>query len=226
MPLRDVGKAIDGQENRDQAGLFNNKRAVLLIIFKQPDANVVHTTDQIHAILPQLRTWLPPSVRLDVMSDRTTTIRSSVRDVQITLVFTMALVVMVMFLFLRRFWPTFIAGITMPLALAGTFGVMWLCGYSLDNLSLMALTVSTGFVVDDAIVVIENIVRFIEKGESPFQAALKGARQIGFTVISISLSLDCGFHSASVHGRIDRPACFTNLPSRSAPRFWFRWSFH
>ena len=189
VPLRDVGNALDGQENRDQAGLFNNKRAVLLVIFKQPDANVVRTTDQIHAILPQLRTWLPPSVSLDVMSDRTTTIRWSVRDVQITLVFTMALVVMVMFLFLRRFWPTFISGITMPLALAGTFGVMWLCGYSLDNLSLMALTVSTGFVVDDAIVVIENIVRFIEKGESPVQAALKGARQIGFTVISISLSL-------------------------------------
>ncbi|HEU0274444.1 MAG TPA: efflux RND transporter permease subunit [Candidatus Udaeobacter sp.] len=189
VPLRDVGTAIDAQENRDQAGLFNNKRAVLLVIFKQPDANVVRTTDQIHAILPQLRTWLPPSVHLDVMSDRTTTIRASVRDVQLTLVITMGLVVMVTFLFLRRFWPTFISGITMPLALAGTFGVMWLCGYSLDNLSLMALTVSTGFVVDDAIVVIENIVRFIEKGEPPLQAALKGARQIGFTVISISLSL-------------------------------------
>ncbi len=189
VPLRDVGTAIDAQANRDQAGLFNNKRAVLLVIFKQPDANVVRTTDAIHAILPQLRTWLPPSVHLEVMSDRTITIRSSVRDVQITLIFTMALVVMVMFLFLRRFWPTFISGITMPLALAGTFGVMWLCGYSLDNLSLMALTVSTGFVVDDAIVVIENIVRFIEQGHSPMQAALKGARQIGFTVISISLSL-------------------------------------
>src|SRR5246500_2068329 len=189
VPLRDVGTAIDAQLNRDQAGLFNNKRAVLLVISKQPDANVVRTTDEIHAILPQLRTWIPPSVHLDVMSDRTTTIRASVRDVQITLVFTMALVVLVMFLFLRRFWPTFISGITMPLALAGTFGVMWLCGYSLDNLSLMALTVSTGFVVDDAIVVIENIVRFIEKGEPPLQAALKGARQIGFTVISISLSL-------------------------------------
>ena len=189
VPLRDVGTAIDAQENRDQAGLFNNKRAVLLVIFKQPDANVVRTTDQIHAILPQLRTWLPPSVHLDVMSDRTTTIRASVRDVQLTLMVTMGLVVMVMFLFLRRFWPTFISGVTMPLALAGTFGVMWLCGYSLDNLSLMALTVSTGFVVDDAIVVIENIVRFIEKGEAPLQAALKGARQIGFTVISISLSL-------------------------------------
>jgi hydrophobe/amphiphile efflux-1 (HAE1) family protein len=189
VPLRDVGTAIDGQANRDQAGLFNNKRAVLLVIFKQPDANVVRTTDSIRGILPQLRTWLPPSVHLDVMSDRTITIRSSVRDVELTLLITMSLVVMVMFLFLRRFWPTFISSITMPLALAGTFGVMWLCGYSLDNLSLMALTISTGFVVDDAIVVIENIVRFIEKGESPLQAALKGARQIGFTVISISLSL-------------------------------------
>jgi len=189
VPLRDVGTAIDAQANRDQAGLFNNKRAVLLIVFKQPDANVVRTTDLIQNILPQLRTWLPPSVHLDVMSNRTITIRSSVRDVEITLLITMALVVMVMFLFLRRFWPTFISSVTMPLALAGTFGVMWLCGYSLDTLSLMALTISTGFVVDDAIVVIENIVRFIEKGESPMQAALKGARQIGFTVISISLSL-------------------------------------
>src|SRR5450432_2774191 len=189
VALRDVGTAIDAQENRDQAGLFNNKPAVLVVIFKQPDANVVRTTDQIHAILPQLRTWLPSGVKLDVMNDRTTTIRSSVNDVQLTLVITMGLVVVVMFIFLRRFWPTFIAGITMPLALAGTFGVMWLFGYSLDNLSLMALTVSTGFVVDDAIVVIENIVRYIEKGEPPLQAALKGARQIGFTVISISLSL-------------------------------------
>ena len=126
VPLRDLGKAIEGQENRDQAGLFNNKRAVLLVIFKQPDANVISTTDQIRAIMPQIRTWLPPSVSLDVMNDRTTTIRASVHDVQISLVFTMALVVMVMFLFLRRFWPTFIAGITMPLALAGTFGVMYL----------------------------------------------------------------------------------------------------
>ncbi len=189
VPLRDIGNAIDGPENTQQAGLFNNKRAVLLVVFKQPDANVVATTDQINALLPQLRTWLPPSVRLDVMNDRTATIRASVNDVQLTLVITMGLVVMVMFLFLRRFWPTFISGITMPLALAGTFGVMWLLGYSLDNLSLMALTVSTGFVVDDAIVVIENIVRFIEKGDAPLEAALKGARQIGFTVVSISISL-------------------------------------
>jgi len=189
VPLKDVGTAIDSTENKQQAGLFNNKRAVLLIIFKQSDANVVSTVDQIRAVLPQLTRWLPPGVKLDVMNDRTTTIRASVHDVQLTLLITMGLVVVVMFIFLRRFWPTFISGITMPLALAGTFGVMWLCGYSLDNLSLMALTVSTGFVVDDAIVVIENIVRFIEQGDPPMEAALKGARQIGFTVISISLSL-------------------------------------
>ena len=189
VPLHDIGKAIDAQENDLQAGLFNAKRAVLLVIFKQPGANVVSTTDQVRALLPQLRGWLPPGVRLDVMNDRTGTIRASVRDVQITLMIAMGLVVVVMYIFLRRFWPTVIAGIAMPLSLTGTFGVMWLCGYSLDNLSLMALTVSTGFVVDDAIVVIENIVRFLEKGESPLQAALKGARQIGFTVVSMSTSL-------------------------------------
>jgi len=189
VPLHDIGKAIDAQENDLQAGLFNGKRAVLLVIFKQPGANVVNTTDQIRALLPQLREWLPPGVKLDVMNDRTGTIRASVRDVQITLMIAMGLVVIVMYIFLRRVWPTVIAGIAMPLSLTGTFGVMWLCGYSLDNLSLMALTVSTGFVVDDAIVVIENIVRFLEKGEPPLEAALKGARQIGFTVVSMSISL-------------------------------------
>ncbi len=189
VPLHDVGKAIDGQENNFAAGLFNGKRAVLLVIFKQPGANVVNTTDQVRAILPQLRAWLPPGVNLDIMNDRTGTIRASVRDVQITLMIAMGLVVVVMYIFLRRFWPTIISGIAMPLSLTGTFGVMWLLGYSLDNLSLMALTVSTGFVVDDAIVVIENIVRFIEKGDPPLQAALKGARQIGFTVVSMSISL-------------------------------------
>ena len=150
-----------------------------LIVFKQPDANVVRTTDLIRDILPQLRTWMPPCVHLDVMSDRTTTIRASVHDVQFSLLLTIALVVMVMFLFLRRFWPTFIASITVPLALAGTFGVMYLCDYSLDNLSLMAITISVGFVVDDAIVVIENIVRFIEKGDRRCRPRSKARAKLG-----------------------------------------------
>ncbi len=156
---------------------------------KQSDANVIAVVDEIRSLLPQIRKWLPPGVELSVLSDRTQTIRASVHDVQFTLLLTIALVVVVMALFLRRFWPTFIAGVTVPLALAGTFAVMWLCRFSLDNISLMALTVAVGFLVDDAIVVIENIVRHIDQGEKPRQAALAGAKQIGFTVISISLSL-------------------------------------
>jgi len=162
---------------------------VLVIIFKQSDANVIETVDRIRAELPQLERWIPPSVKISEISDRTTTIRVSVHDVQFSLVLSIALVVMVIFLFLRRFWPTFIASITVPLALAGTFAFMYLCHYSIDNLSLMAVTISVGFVVDDAIVVIENIHRFIENGETPMQAAFKGARQISFTVISMSTSL-------------------------------------
>jgi multidrug efflux pump subunit AcrB len=189
VPLGSIAKAIDGQENDLMAGWFGTKRAVLLTIQKQAAANVIDITDQIHAMLPQLERWMPPSVHLAVLSDRTQTIRASVHDVQVTLMISIGLVILVMFVFLRRIWPTVIAGTAVPLSLTGTFGVMYLCGYSLDNLSLMALTVSVGFVVDDAIVVIENIVRFIEHGATPLEAALKGARQIGFTVISISISL-------------------------------------
>ena len=189
VQLGAIANVIDAQENDRLAGWAGTKRAVLLIIRKQSTANVIEIVDQINKMLPQLRGWLPPAVTLSAISDRTQTIRASVNDVQLTLLISIALVIMVMFLFLRRFWPTFIAGVTVPLSLAGTFGVMYLLGYSLDNLSLMALTVSVGFVVDDAIVVIENIVRFIEAGDPPFEAALKGARQIGFTVVSISLSL-------------------------------------
>ena len=189
ITLKALGAAVEGVENNRLAGWSGTKPAVLLIIFKQAGANVIETVDGIRKVLPQLEKWLPPSIGFKIESDRTTTIRASVHDVQFSLAVSVALVVMVMFLFLRRFWPTFIASITVPLALAGTFGGMYLCHYSLDNLSLMALTVSVGFVVDDAIVVIENIFRFIESGVPPFEAALKGARQIGFTVISISLSL-------------------------------------
>ena len=189
VKLSALGQAVDSVENQRVAGWAGTNRSVLIIIFKQAGANVIETVDRIRAVLPQLEKWLPPSIRITELSDRTTTIRVSVHDVQFALMLSIGLVVMVIFLFLRRFWPTFIACITVPLALAGTFAFMYLCNYSIDNLSLMAVTISVGFVVDDAIVVIENIHRFIEHGDSPMTAAFKGARQIGFTVISMSTSL-------------------------------------
>jgi hydrophobe/amphiphile efflux-1 (HAE1) family protein len=189
ITLSSVAKVGEGTENTLQGGWFNGKPAVILPIFKSPDANVLAVTEEISRLLPQLRSWLPPGVHLDVVADRTQTIRASVNDVQSTLLLASCLVILVMFLFLKRIGPTFVAGVTVPLALTGTFGVMWLCGYSLDNLSLMAMTVSVGFLVDDAIVVIENIVRQRELGLPPLEAALAGARQIGFTVVSMSLSL-------------------------------------
>src|SRR5205085_10045459 len=149
----------------------------------------IRTADRVKALLPKLRAAIPPSVKVSILTDRTETIRASVRDVQFTLLLTVALVVMVIFVFLRKLWATVIPSVALPLAIVGTFGVMKLIGFGLDNLSLMALTIATGFVVDDAIVMIENIVRFIEGGEQPLQAALKGAKQIGFTVISLSFSL-------------------------------------
>jgi len=187
--LRSFAHVIDGVENTLVAGWLGREPAVLVIVFKQPDANVIETVDRIKAALPTTEKWLPPSVKLSVVSDRTTTIRASVEEVEFSLVLSVALVVMVIFVFLRRFWPTFIASVTVPLALAGTFGAMYLFHYSLDNLSLMAVTISVGFVVDDAIVVIENVFRYIEEGMEPMEAALLGARQIGFTIVSISLSL-------------------------------------
>ena len=189
VTLGSLGGSVESVQNVYMASWTGQQKGVLLIIYKQADANVIETVDAIKAVLPQLKKWLPPTIRFKIESDRTSTIRASLRDVQASLVISVALVVMVMFVFLRRFWPTFIASVTVPLALAGTFAGMYLCHYSLDNLSLMALTISVGFVVDDAIVVIENVFRFVEMGERPFQAALKGARQIGFTIISISLSL-------------------------------------
>ena len=189
IKLNAVARVIEGVENNRVAGWAGTNRAVLVIVFKQADANIIETVDRIKAIMPEVQRWLPPTVKLSVLSDRTTTIRSSVDEVQFSLLLSIALVIMVIFVFLRRFWPTFIASITVPLALAGTAGFMYLFGFSIDNLSLMAITISVGFVVDDAIVVIENVVRFIEHGDSVFEAALKGARQIGFTVISMSVSL-------------------------------------
>ncbi len=190
-PVRvsDVGDVIDHVENNRQGAWVGSKPAVVLDVQRQPGANIIGTADRIKALLPQLRASLPPSVHVEILNDRTETIRASVRDVQFTLVLASALVVVVIFVFLRKFWATVIPGVSLPLALIGTFGLMKVGGFSLNNLSLMALTISTGFVVDDAIVMIENIVRYLEKGESPMEAALKGARQIGFTVVSLSVSL-------------------------------------
>ena len=187
--LRDIGDVVDNVENIRMAAWVGKKPAVIVDVQRQPGANIIETADRIKALLPRLRTYIPASVTISVLNDRTETIRASVADVQFTMLITIVLVVMVIFVFLRKFWATVIPSVALPLAIIGTFGVMKLVGFSLDNLSLMALTISTGFVVDDAIVMIENIVRFIEGGEKPMEAALKGARQIGFTVISLSVSL-------------------------------------
>jgi hydrophobe/amphiphile efflux-1 (HAE1) family protein len=189
ITLSAVGQVLDSTEDRLQAAWFNSKRAVVMFVRKQADANVVETVDRIKEILPQLRRWLPPAIHLDIQSDRTLTIRASVADVQTSLLISIGLVVMVCFLFLRRISTTFIACTAVPLSLAGTFAAMWMLQFSLDNISLMALAISVGFVVDDAIVVIENIIRYVEQGLSPMEATLKGAKQIGFTVLSISISL-------------------------------------
>jgi hydrophobe/amphiphile efflux-1 (HAE1) family protein len=187
--IRDVGQAISAPENDLIAGWFNQERAVILAIQRQPGANVIETVARIKAALPVLEASIPAAVKVSVISDRTQTIRASIADVQFTLMLTVALVVMVIFLFLRNFWATVIPAITVPLSLIGTFAVLYELGYSLDNLSLMALSIAVGFVVDDAVVVIENIVRHMEGGASPFEAAMKGAGEIGFTIVSITLSL-------------------------------------
>ena len=190
-PVRvsDVATVTDSIEDIRTSGLFDGKPSIVLIIFRQPGANIIDTVDRIYAIVPQLQAEIPAGIRLSVVMDRTTTIRASVRDVELTLGVSVALVILVVFLFLRSVRTTFIPSVAVPVSLIGTFGVMYLCGYSIDNLSLMALAIATGFVVDDAIVVIENITRHLEHGMKPIQAALFGAREIGFTVLSISLSL-------------------------------------
>jgi hydrophobe/amphiphile efflux-1 (HAE1) family protein len=187
--LQDVATVTDSVEDIRNNGLSNGKPAVLLILFRQPGANIIDTVDRVTSLLPQLQASIPPAMEIAVALDRTTTIRASVRDVEVTLGISISLVILVVFLFLRNWRATLIPSVAVPLSLIGTFGVMYLCGYSLDNLSLMALTISTGFVVDDAIVVIENISRYLEMGMKPMEAALKGASEIGFTVVSISVSL-------------------------------------
>jgi multidrug efflux pump len=187
--LTDVATVADGVENTMQAAWADKNPAVVVNIQRQPGANIISVVDRVQRILPQLKNSLPASVDVKVLTDRTTTIRASVEDVQFELMLTIALVVMVIFLFLRSVRATVIPSVAVPLSIVGTFGVMYLLGFSLNNLSLMALTISTGFVVDDAIVMIENISRYIEEGESPLQAALKGSEQIGFTILSLTVSL-------------------------------------
>jgi multidrug efflux pump len=187
--LTDVANVIDDAENVKQAAWMNDHAAVIVNIQRQPGANIIGVVDRIEKLLPQLKASLPSAVEVSVLTDRTTTIRASVKDVQFELMLTVALVVMVIFLFLRNLSATIIPSIAVPLSLVGTFGVMYLLGYSLNNLTLMALTISTGFVVDDAIVMIENIARYIEEGDSPLRAALRGSEQIGFTIVSLTVSL-------------------------------------
>ncbi|OAN50434.1 acriflavine resistance protein B [Paramagnetospirillum marisnigri] len=187
--LSSVAQVVDASENSRTGGWFNRDRAVLLIISKQPGANVVETVDRIKDILPQLQRWMPAGAKVSVVSDRTVNIRGNLDDVETTLVISIALVIMIVYLSLGRMTPTLAASITVPLSLAATFAVMWLVGYSLNNISLMAVIIAVGFVVDDAIVMIENITRHMENGESALEAAVKGAREIVFTVVSITLSL-------------------------------------
>jgi multidrug efflux pump len=211
--LSDVANVYDAVEDIHTAGLANGKPAVVIIVWRQPGANIVGTVDRVRAALPLLQASIPAAATLSVASDRTTTIRASVSDIQITLMITVALVILVIFAFLRNVWATVIPAVSVPVSLVGTFGVMYLLGYSVDNLSLMAVTIATGFVVDDAIVVIENITRYLEAGLSPVVATLKGSAEIGFTVLSMSVSLIAVFipilMMAGIVGRLFREFAVT-----------------
>ena len=200
--LSDVADVQDAVEDLRSWGLANGKPAVVIVIFRQPGANIIETVDRVRALLPQLQASIPRAIDVSVVIDRTPTIRASIHDVEVTLLISIALVILVVFVFLRSLWATIIPGVVVPLSLVGTFGVMYLLGYSLDNLSLMALTICTGFVVDDAIVVIENITRYLEHGLRPVEAALRGAREIGFTVLSMSTSLVAVFTPILLMGGI------------------------
>ena len=213
MRLSDVGTAIDGVENAKTAAWYMGKPAVILDIQRQPGANIIQTVDRIKAKLPKIQLSIPAGITVSVLADRTETIRASVADVQFTLVLTIGLVILVIFMFLGKLWGTVIPGVALPLSIVGTFGCMALAGYSLDNLSLMSLTIAAGFVVDDAIVMIENIVRYIEAGEPPLEAAYKGAKQIGFTIVSLTVSLVAVFipllFMSGIIGRLFREFAIT-----------------
>ena len=199
--LQEVANVVDGIENVRQAAWMNATPAVIVNIQRQPGANIIQVVDRIKALIPRLRATIPSSIQISVLTDRTTTVRASVADVEFELMVCIALVVGVIFVFLRNFAATFIPSVAVPFSLIGTFAVMYLLGYSLNNLTLMALTISTGFVVDDAIVMIENIMRYVEEGEKPLAAALKGAEQIGFTIMSLTISLIAVLIPLAVYGR-------------------------
>ena len=189
MRIRDIAEVIDGARLPRTGAWHNNKRAEILLVYRQPGGNTTEIVDSVRATMARLVAEAPPAIKVDLVSDRSTAIEAAIGDVKFTLVLTIALVVMVILVFLRHFWATVIPSIAVPLALVATFPVMYALGYSVNILSLMALTIAVGFVVDDAIVMIENIVRHIEKGEPPLQAAFKGASEIGFTIVSITISL-------------------------------------
>jgi HAE1 family hydrophobic/amphiphilic exporter-1 len=203
--VRDVGSAVAEASNPEPRGLPEQRAGVLLNVNKQPGANVIDTVDQIKSQLPRLTANIPPAMTVETILDRTQTIRASVREVEFTLTLTIGLVILVILLFLRNVWATIIPSITIPLALLGSFAVMYLLSFSIDNISLMALTIAIGFVVDDTIVVVENIYRHIEEGVPPFEAALKGAQEIAFTVLSISFSLVTVSPFPVARGRHHRP---------------------
>jgi len=187
--LSDVGEVVESVEDLRNAGLSDGKPSVVLVLFKQPGANVINTVNRIQKILPELKASIPKAIDMTIVMDRTVTLRASLLDVELTLILSMGLVIAVAYVFLKNKRAALVTSVAVPLSLLGTFGIMYLCGYSLDNLSLMALTIATGFVVDDAVVVLENISRHIEEGMEPMVAALQGTKEVSFTVLSMSLSL-------------------------------------
>ena len=213
LRVRDIGQAVAGPEDAKKAAWASGKRGVFLVVFKQPGANVIETVDRIKAELPRLRAAMPPSLKVEILSDRTQTIRASVEDVQLTLLLTIGLVIAVIFMFLRTFWATVIPSVTVPLSLLGACALMYMMSYTLDNISLMALTISVGFVVDDAIVMLENIVRHIEDGMKPYDAALKGsARSPSRSSRSASRWSPCSFRCCC--SAASSAACSASSPSR------------
>src|SRR6185437_14479919 len=211
--IQDIGTPIDSVTNKLSASWYNGKRSIVLAVQRQPGANTVDVVDAVKKLLPVFRASIPPSVNIDILADRSLSVRQSVADVEATLGLTTVLVVLVIFLFLRKASATLIPTLALPVSIVGTFAGMVLFGFSLDNISLMALTLAVGFVVDDAIVMLENIVRHIEEGEAPFQAALRGSREIGFTILSITFSLCAVFipvlFMGGVVGRVFREFAVT-----------------